>query len=84
MKNIPNNYWKSLVGSVIQATGTVEFEDGLWIWIQLRAGNGLQRVSTLFEVLPDAVCVPRFHWGQNEFQSTEIHVTAWCQAQWSV
>ena len=26
---IPTNYWESVVGSVIQATGTVEFEDGL-------------------------------------------------------
>ena len=28
-------------GSVIQATGTVEFEDGLWIGYHLKAQNGL-------------------------------------------
>jgi len=26
---IKNRYWESMAGSVIQATGTVEFEDGL-------------------------------------------------------
>ena len=39
---LPN--WESVVGSVIQATGTVEFEDGLWIGNYLKARNGLQRV----------------------------------------
>ena len=34
-------YRESLVGSVIQATGTVEFEDGFWIGNHLKAGNSL-------------------------------------------
>ena len=38
---------ESVAGSVIQATGTVEFEDGLWIGNHLKARNGLQRVRTI-------------------------------------
>ena len=34
-------------GSIIQATGVVEFKDGLYIGNQLKAGNGLQRVNTI-------------------------------------
>ena len=34
----------SEAGSAIQATGTVELGDGLWIENQLNAQNGLQRV----------------------------------------
>ena len=37
----PKQYWESMVGSVIQATGTVEFEDGLWIGNHLKPQNGL-------------------------------------------
>ena len=37
---------ESVAGSVIQATGTVEFEDGLWIGNHLKARNGLQRGLT--------------------------------------
>ena len=33
--------------AVIQATGMVEFEDGLWIRNHLKAQNGLQRVRTV-------------------------------------
>ena len=36
-----------MAGFVIQATGTVEFEDGLWIGNHLKARNGLQRVRTI-------------------------------------
>ena len=36
-----------MVGSLIQATGMVEFEDGLRIGNHLKARNGLQRVCTL-------------------------------------
>ena len=50
-----------MAGSVIQATGTVEFEDGLWIGNHLKAGNGLQWVRTL-----PGVCTPGFLWGQTE------------------
>ena len=55
---------ESVVGSVIQATGMVEFEDGLWIGNHLKAQNGLQRVHTISGVLPGVVCTPR---GQTEF-----------------
>ena len=43
---------ESVAGSVIQATGTVEFEDGLWIGNHLKARNGLQRVRTIPGVRP--------------------------------
>ena len=35
------HYRESVAGFVIQATGTVEFEDGLWIGNHLKARNGL-------------------------------------------
>ena len=38
---------ESVVGSVIQATETVDLEDSLWIGNHLKAGNGLQRVHTI-------------------------------------
>ena len=38
---------ESVAGSVIQATGIVEFEDGLWRGNHLKARNGLQRVRTI-------------------------------------
>ena len=41
-----------MAGFVIQATGTVEFEDGLWIRNHLKARNGLQRVFTIPGVQP--------------------------------
>ena len=43
------------MGSVVQATRMVEFEDGLWIGNQLKARNGLQRVRTIPRVQPGAV-----------------------------
>ena len=69
---------ESVAGSVIQATGTVEFEDGLWIGNHLKAGNGLQRVRTIPGDRPGAVCTPGFLRGQTEFQSTWVRVAAWC------
>ena len=56
-----------MAGSVIQATGMVEFEDGLWIGNHLKAQNGLQRVCTILAVLFVAMCTPRFLHGQTEF-----------------
>ena len=50
----------SVADSVIQATGTLEFEDGLWIGNQLKAQNGLQRVYTIPGVQPGAVRTPGF------------------------
>ena len=47
-----------MAGSVIQATGMVEFEDGLWIGNHLKARNGLQRVHSIPEVQPGVVRTP--------------------------
>ena len=58
-----------MVGSVIQATGTVEFEDGFWIGNHLKARNGLQKVLIIPGVQPGAVRTPGFLRGQTEFQS---------------
>ena len=71
---------ESVVGSVIQATGTVEFEDGLWIGNHLKAQNGLQRVHTIPGVQPDVVHTPEVlqgFRGQTEFQSAWVRVAAW-------
>ena len=70
-----------MAGSVIQATGTVEFEDGLWIGNHLKAQKGLQRVRTIPGVRPGAVCTPGFLWGQTELQSAWVRVAAWCGAR---
>ena len=70
-------YRESVAGSVIQATGTVEFEDGLWIGNHLKARNGLQRVRTIPGVRPGAVRTPGFLRGQTEFQSAWVRVAAW-------
>ena len=43
-----------IVGSVIQATGSVHFEEGLWIDKQLKGQNDLQRVCTIPGILPGA------------------------------
>ena len=76
-----NGYRESVAGSVIQATGTVEFEDGLWIGNHLKARNGLQRVRTIPGVRPGAVRTPGFLRGQTEFQSAWVRVAAWCRAR---
>ena len=71
---------ESVVGSVIQATGTVEFEDGLGIANYLKAQNGLQRVCTIPGV-SGMVHTPGFHWGQTEFIPAWVCMAAWCQAR---
>ena len=71
-------YREALVGSVVQATGTMEFEDVLWIGNHLKARNSLQRVRTIPGVQPGVVPTPWFHQGQTEFQSGWVHVAAWC------
>ena len=43
---------KTVAGSVIQATGTVEYEDGFWTGNHLRAANGLQRIRTILGAQP--------------------------------
>ena len=57
------------MGSVIQATGTVEFDDGLWIGNHLKAQNVLQRVCPIPGIQPWVVRTPGFLQGQTEFQS---------------
>ena len=74
-------YWESVVGSVIQATGTVQFEDELQIGNHLKAWNGLQRVSFIPGIRPGAVHTPRFLQGQTELQSSLVWVAAWSQAK---
>ena len=70
-----------MAGSVIQVTGTVEFEDGLWIGNHQKARNGLQRVCSILGVRPGAVCTTGFPRGQTEFQFTWVHVAASCHAR---
>ena len=65
-----------VAGSLIQADGTLEFQDGLWIGNHQKAWNGLQRVSTIPGVQPGAVRTPGFLWGQTEFQSAWVSVAA--------
>ena len=43
-----------MAGCVIQATGVVVFEDGLWIGNHLKAQNSLQRVHTIPRVPSEA------------------------------
>ena len=73
------NYQESLAGSVIKATGTVEFKDGLWIGNQ-EAQNGQQRVHTISGDQPGAVHTPRFLKGQTDIQSALFQVATCCQA----
>ena len=64
---------ESRPGSVIQTTGTVEFEDGLWIGNHLKAQNGLLRVRNIPGVQQGALHTLRFLRGQTEFQSARVH-----------
>ena len=63
-----------MAGSVIQATGTVEFEDDLSIGNHLKAQNGLQRVCTIPGVQPGEMCTPEFLQGKNEFLSAWVRL----------
>ena len=60
------------MGSEIQVTGTVEFDNGLWIGNHLKARNDQQRVCTIPGVQPGTVGTPRFLRGQTEFQSAWV------------
>ena len=53
-----------MAGSLIQATGMVEFVDGLWIENQLKARKGLLKVHTIPGVQPQAVRTSVFLWGR--------------------
>ena len=75
------NKRESVEVSVIQANGTVEFEDGLWIGNHVKAGNGQQRVCTIPGVQPGTVRTPGFLRGQTGFQSTWICMAALCRAR---
>ena len=77
--NNHKNFDESVTGSVIQATGTMELEDGLWIWNHLKARNGLQ-------------CDPHYTWGSTRgsvsthliplgTKSAWVHMAAWYQAR---
>ena len=80
----PVYYWESMAGSVIQATGSVEFEDYLWVENHVKDQNGLQRVCTIPWVQPGAVRTPGFLRGQTEFQFAWGYVAAWCWARCQV
>ena len=77
-------YWESVAGSVIQATGTVEFKDELWIGNHFKACNGLHRVHTTPGAQPGVVRTPGFLRRQTGFQSACVRVAAWCLARWQV
>ena len=77
MSEICKTCRESVEGSVIQAIGRVEFEDGLWIGNDLKPQNGLQRVRTIPGFRPGAVRTPGFLQGQTEFQSAWVRVAAW-------
>ena len=49
MTKVPSGQ-ESVAGSVNQATGLLDFEDGPKIGNQSEAGNGLQRVRTIPEI----------------------------------
>ena len=80
----------SVAGSVIQATGRTEFEDGPRIGNQPEAGNGLQRVHTIPEI--NATIVPGLGWsrflqrqtkGQNSakfraISGINVQLLLWC------
>ena len=66
------NDLESMTGSVIQGTGALEFQDGLWIGNHIKAQNGTQRVCTIPGVQPS-----KFLWGQTDFQSAWVHMAAW-------
>ena len=68
---------ETVVGSVIQATGIVEFEDCLWIGNHPKVRNGLQRDRTIPRVQPGVMRTPGFLRGQTEFQSALVRVAAW-------
>ena len=67
-------HWESIVGSVIQATWTVDIEDCLWKGNRLKAQNGLLIIPW---VRPGLMRTPRFLQGQTEFQSAWVRVAAW-------
>ena len=66
------------MGSVIQATGTVEFEEEFGDKESTKgskwSAEGLQRVCTILVVLSGAVCTPRFLREQTEFHYAEVCV----------
>ena len=51
LKDICEDYWESVEGSVLQATGTVEFEDGLRTESSLEATVDL---SDQISILPSS------------------------------
>ena len=61
-----------MVGSVIQATEMMEYEDGMLIENHLKTPNGLHGVCTIPGALSGAASLPRFFWVQTEFQSAWV------------
>ena len=71
-------YRESVAGSVIQATGTVEFEDGLWIGNHLKGSKW--PAEGLYYTLGSTGggAHTRVPPGQTEFQSAWVLLAAWC------
>ena len=80
-KHIDQYDQEYVAGFVIQATGTVEFQDGLWVGNHLKAQNGLQRFRNIPGVQPGAMRTLVFLQGQTEFQSAWVRKATWCQAR---
>ena len=81
-----------MAGSVIQATGRTDFEDGPRIGNQSEAGNSLQRVCTILylrtiALLFSGVGWTRFLWGQTKVQPAKfraisginVQLLLWCK-----
>ena len=60
------SYRESVAGSVIQATGTVEFEDGLWI------GNHLKVLSHSRTCLMVSCCVENCNFADSSFATFDV------------
>ena len=90
MRNTTMVRQDSVAGSVNQATGLPDFEDGPRIGNQSEAGNGLQRVRTIPEI--NATIVPGAGWtrflrGQTKVQNSaefraisgiNVQLLLWC------
>ena len=71
-----------MAGSVIQATGRTDFEDGLWIGNQSEVGNSLQRVRTIPEnILFSEAGWTRFLRGQTKVQPAKFRAISGIQLQ---
>ena len=71
----------SVAGSVIQATGRTDFEDGLWIGNQSEVRNSLQRVRTIPKNKFLGAGWTRFLRGQTKVQPAKFRAISGIQLQ---